>query len=171
MAVTTETTTASALRSELHREAETTRRLLERLPEASLGWRPHARSKTLGGLALHLARLPGAFAQLLDHSTLEVPEAPDEQPTTRAEVLDALERGVAELAARLDAWGDAGLAAEWTLTVRGEPLLRLQRRDAVRTLVLNHSYHHRGQLSVYLRLLDVPLPPVYGDTADERFAP
>jgi uncharacterized damage-inducible protein DinB len=161
-------TRTARLVAELRRESESTRRVLERVPEDRLEWRPHPRSMTLGQLALHLARLPLGIAMLVERLRVELPTVPLDQPHARAELTDALARSVEYAEARLDEWGDAGLDEEWTLQQDGTTLFTQQRGEIVRTLMLNHSYHHRGQLLVYLRLLDLPLPPIYGPTADEN---
>lgn len=159
---------AARLVAELTRESEATRRVLERVPEDRLAWRPHPKSMTLGELALHLAQLPLGIASLVEPLTVEMPTVPRGQPATRAEILEALDRSVAYATERLAAWGDAGLAALWTLTIGGAAAATMPRGEVLRSLMLNHSYHHRGQLTVYLRLLGVPVPPVYGPTADEN---
>ena len=159
---------AERLIAELTAESETTRRVLERVPEDHLPWRPHPKSMALGQLALHLARLPLGITALVEALRVEVPTVPLPEPATRDELLDALAGSVAHAAGRIAAWGDDGLAAPWTLTRDGAPLVTMPRGAVLRSLLLNHSYHHRGQLTVYLRLLDVPVPPVYGPTADER---
>lgn len=161
------TSRAGRMIAELARESEATRRVLERLPEDRLGWRPHDKSMSLGQLALHLAQLPLGIAMLVERLTVELPSVPLTQPASRAEVLEALERSVAHATDCLAAWGDDGLDAPWTLMQDGAVLFSRTRGEVLRTLMLNHSYHHRGQLTVYLRLLGVPLPPVYGPTADE----
>jgi uncharacterized damage-inducible protein DinB len=162
------TTRAERLIAELTRESHTTRRVLERLPEDRLAWRPHEKSMTVGQLALHLARLPLGIAMLVERLTVEAPTVPLGQPTSRREVLDALDESVAYAVERLSGWSDEDLDAQWTLTYRGAVLVSRGRGEVLRSLMLNHTYHHRGQLTVYLRLLDVPLPPVYGPTADEN---
>jgi uncharacterized damage-inducible protein DinB len=154
--------------AELTREAETTRRVLERVPDDRLSWKPHPKSMSLGQLALHVAQLPLGIAMLVERLTVELPTVPLVEPASRGEILDALERSVAHATERLAAWGDEGLDAPWTLTRDGAALVTMPRGEVLRALMLNHSYHHRGQLTVYLRLLDVPLPPVYGPTADEN---
>jgi uncharacterized damage-inducible protein DinB len=159
---------AGQLIAELAQESATTRRVLERVPEDRLAWKPHAKSMSLGQLALHLAQLPFGIASLVEQLVVEAPVVPLDQPGSRREILEALDRSVAHATERLADWGDEGLEAPWTLTLRGAPLMTLPRGDVVRSIMLNHSYHHRGQLSVYLRMLDVPLPPVYGPTADEN---
>lgn len=159
---------ASAMLAELTRESEATRRVLERVPEERLAWRPHPRSMSLGQLALHLARLPLGICRLVEQLTVPLPTVPLDQPASRAEILRALDEGLAHAAERLATWSDEDLSAGWTLERDGVALVRLPRGEVLRSLLLNHSYHHRGQLTVYLRLLDVALPPVYGPTADEN---
>lgn len=159
---------AHALTSELTSEAEATRRLLERVPEDRLSWRPHPKSMTLGQLALHIAVLPRAIADLLADTSTEVRDVPLPEATTREELLTTLEGSVAAATARLGEWGEEGLAEVWRMTKGGEPFLEMPRIGAVRGIMLNHWYHHRGQLTVYLRLLDVPLPATYGSSADDN---
>lgn len=162
---------AQELSRELAQEALTTRRVLERVPEAQLDWRPHAKSMSLGQLASHIARIPGRFATALQQDGLEVspspPPAPPAPITTTAGLLEEMDRSVTAAQALL-----AGLTAEaangpWRVTHTGREIFTLPRVAIFRTMVLNHWYHHRGQLTVYLRLLDVPLPVVYGRSADE----
>ena len=153
---------------ELATEAAGTRRVLERLPEDRLDWRPHPKSMTLGQLALHLAQLPLGIAALVEPDAVELPTVPLTQPASRAEIVEALDRSLAHASERLTRWSDAELDAPWSLTHEGTVLLTMPRGELLRTLLFNHGYHHRGQLTVYLRLLDVPVPPLYGPTADER---
>lgn len=159
-----------ALLNELRREAETTERLLERVPEDRLGWRPHPKSMTLGQLALHVATIPGDLSRLAQLDEFDAsnanfePPAPESKMTIAAAMKKSLD-DAAEFLATLDA-DQAG--ATWRLTLRGNELLATPRAALIRSLMLNHWYHHRGQLTVYLRLLEVPLPVVYGRTADEN---
>jgi uncharacterized damage-inducible protein DinB len=153
--------------AELSQEAETTRRVLERVPEDRLSWKPHPKSMSLGQLALHIAGLPGGLADLLSESEREVPTVPLPEAGSGAEILATLEESVGKAEAKLEEWTDADLAADWRMTRDGETVLTLPRIGMVRAIMLNHWYHHRGQLLVYLRLLDVPVPVVYGPTADE----
>ena len=154
---------------ELDQEAQTTRRVLERIPEDKLGWRPHPKAKTLGALAMHIATIPGTVAELGD---LDVKEAgnfpPDVEPASRAQILDAfaesLKRGK-EIVAATD---DTRALAEWKLVKDGRTLFAAPRMGFWRSVLLNHNYHHRGQLSTYLRELDIPLPSIYGPSADEN---
>lgn len=153
--------------AELEQESGATRRVLERVPRDVLPWRPHPKSMSAGQLALHTAALPGGFAEILDEGEFEIPDVPLPEPDDLEEVLSTL-GGSVELAARkLAEWGDEGLAEECRMTRDGETVLELPRGAILRTGLLNHWYHHRGQITVYLRLLDVPVPAVYGPTADE----
>lgn len=153
--------------AELKGESEATRRVLERVPEDRLMWKPHTKSMSLGQLALHVARLPLGITILVERLTVELPTVPLDQPGSRREILDALDEGVAYATERLTAWSDDDLESQWTLRSGGAVLFTQPRGEVLRSLMLNHSYHHRGQLTVYLRLLDIPLPSVYGPTADE----
>jgi len=164
-----ETAMTEALIAELEREAATTRKVLERVPEDRFSWKPHERSMSLGQLAFHIAALPGGIAQWLDQPAAEPPNVPLPEPSSRQELLDAFDAGVRLAVERIKAWGPEGLQAEWRLLKNGETVLAAPRGAMVRTLMLNHAYHHRGQLTVYLRLLNVPVPAVYGPSADEAF--
>jgi uncharacterized damage-inducible protein DinB len=154
--------------AELQHEAATTRRVLERVPDAHLAWKPHEKSMSLGQLALHIAMLPQGIADLITPLETEVPIVPLPQPVSRDEVLATLDRSVAYATNKLTGWRDADLGAMWRMTQNGATQLEMPRMAMFRSVMLNHWYHHRGQLTVYLRLLDVPLPSVYGPTADEQ---
>ena len=153
---------------ELTREAETTRRVLERVPQDKLTWKPHVRSMSLGQLALHVAQTPGAVAQLIAEDECQVPQFTQPEATSGAELLAALDQSVSGAKARLEGWDDASMMAEWRLRSGAKTIMALPRVGMVRSIMLNHWYHHRGQLLVYLRLLDVPVPSVYGPSADEN---
>ena len=153
--------------AELRHEAATTRRVIERLPEEKLTWQPHPKSMKLGELAMHIAMLPHGIAELLSETVREAPVVPRVQPQTVAEIVAKLGETIDHAAGKLTEWGDEGLKETWRLVSQGQTLVELPRGVAVRNLMMNHAYHHRGQLTVYLRLLDVPLPSVYGPTADE----
>lgn len=161
-----------ALIAELDREAATTRRVLERVPDDRLTWKPHSRSMSLGQLALHLATAPGFVAEML--VTNEFSMTADEftslppAPGSAAEILKAHDESVAKAKQILSRFDDAAAQDTWTLKVEGAPAFAAPRIGIVRSVVLNHCYHHRGQLTVYLRLLDVPVPSIYGPSADEN---
>lgn len=155
---------------ELDREASSTRRMLERVPEGKREWAPHPKSMTLGKLATHVATLPGLSNMLKDDgfdlgvTSVAVPPTP---PTT-AGLLALFDRTIADAKVVLSSLDDAKAMGLWTLSMNGKPILSMPRLAVVRTMILNHSVHHRGQLSVYLRLLDVPVPATYGPSADEN---
>jgi uncharacterized damage-inducible protein DinB len=153
---------------ELTREAATTRRVLERVPEDKLSWKPHPRSMSLGQLALHIAQTPGGVAEFIGGTESEAPEFERPEAKSRSELLSALDQSVATAQSKLAGWSDADLMAEWTMKRGGRTLMAVPRVGMIRSIMLNHWYHHRGQLLVYLRLLDVPVPSVYGPTADEN---
>jgi uncharacterized damage-inducible protein DinB len=153
---------------ELTREAEATRRVLERVPQDKLTWKPHPKSMSLGQLALHVAQTPGQVAQLITETECEVPQFTQPEAKSRAELLTALEQSVSGAKAKLEGWGDEAMMVEWKLRRGPKTLMALPRAGMVRTVMLNHWYHHRGQLLVYLRLLEVPVPSVYGPSADEN---
>lgn len=154
--------------AELEQEAETTRRVLERIPEARLSWRPHPKSMSLGQLALHIATTPGGVAQVAAQDSMERPQFDRPEPKSKREVLDALSQSVAAALEFLRGLDDARATQTWSMTLDGKPIFSLPRIGMVRTIMLNHWYHHRGEMQVYLRLLDVPVPAVYGPTADEN---
>ncbi|HEX6927448.1 MAG TPA: DinB family protein [Longimicrobiaceae bacterium] len=154
--------------AELRREASSTRKVLERVPEDRLDWSPHPKSMSLGQLALHVARLPGGIAELLTPAEVEAPNVPLPAARSRQELLAALQHGVDHAAERFEEWGEGGLEETWKMRIDGRTAIESPRYEMIRSLMMNHIYHHRGQLTVYLRLLEVPLPPVYGPTADEN---
>jgi uncharacterized damage-inducible protein DinB len=163
-----------ALAAELEKESASTRRLLERVPADHLDWQPHEKSMTLGQLAIHLAGLPGTFAKLgqldgLDASTVDfTPKAPQ----SADEILSTWESSLADAKAFLGGLDDETANGPWRLSLGEQELATMPRHELVRSLMFNHSYHHRGQLSVYLRLLGIPVPATYGNSADENpFAP
>lgn len=159
---------ATALIQELEMEAATTRRVLERVPDAHLGWKPAAKSRTLGQLAMHIAMNPGSVMSLASQNPAEMPGFGDVEPVSTAEVLDALTVSVADAKRLLGGMSDEQVTEIWRLHANGAEIMALPRIAFLRTVFLNHWYHHRGQLSVYLRLLDVPLPSIYGPSADEN---
>jgi uncharacterized damage-inducible protein DinB len=163
-------TLVEALLPEFDREMGLTRRLLERVPEAHFDWKPHARSMTLGRLIEHLAQLPEWAALTLTQNGTEMGSStPDHvPPTTRSAVLTLFDLNVSKARSALHGRTDAELMAPWTLTSQGKEVFTMPKATVLRTFVLNHLVHHRGQLSVYLRLQDVALPSIYGPSGDEQ---
>jgi uncharacterized damage-inducible protein DinB len=157
------------LLAELEQEAETTRRVLERIPQEHLTWKPHPKSMSLGQLALHVATVPGSVAQLAAVDTIaEPPGFVQPEAGSAAELVPSLTESVAKARRALGGFGDARMGAMWRLQSGGKDLLAMPRVAFVRAIMLNHWYHHRGQLLVYLRLLNQSVPSVYGPTADEN---
>jgi len=156
---------------ELESEMPNTRKTLERIPE-KFDWAPHKKSMTLGRLSQHLAEIPdwAVKALSLDELDLAPPGAPPHQPNvanSRQQVLETFDKNLAAAKAALAATNDEHLMKPWSLKMGGKTLMTLPRIAVVRNFVLNHNVHHRAQLGVYLRLNDIPVPGVYGPSADE----
>ncbi len=157
------------LLQELEREAETTRRVLERVPDNQLTWRPHPKARTLGDLALHVAMVPGGVAELVaSPSPAQVPQFADPSPKSAAELIPVLNQSIAKAKKALGGMDDVAVMATWRLMQGERELLAVPRVALLRSIMLNHWYHHRGQLTVYLRELGVPIPSIYGPSADEN---
>jgi uncharacterized damage-inducible protein DinB len=161
---------ADSILAEMEQEATTTRRLLDRVPEDKLTWKPHAKSMTLGQLAAHVAGCNGQIAGLAAQDTFAMDPAAMRapQPANKAEILAAFDKGLSEARKLLGQVDDQRMMATWALTAGDKTILSMPRAGVYRALMCNHQYHHRGQLSVYLRLLDVALPSIYGPSADEN---
>jgi uncharacterized damage-inducible protein DinB len=157
-----------ALLADFDHEMGTTRRLLERLPDDRLSWKPHAKSMSLGGLAAHLCSIPQWGATILNEPFFDLQTSPPnrEEGTSRAAILAAFDDTVRKTRAAMDKT-DAQLQSLWTLRRGDQEMFTLPRIAAVRSFFLHHIIHHRGQLSVYLRLNDIPVPSIYGPSADE----
>jgi uncharacterized damage-inducible protein DinB len=154
--------------AELDQEAGTTKRVLDRIPDDKLAWRPHPRSRSLGQLALHIASAPGNVATLAMQDTVEAPNFSQPEPKSRQEVLDTFSKSLESAKNTLKKMDDVRLTSMWSLTKNGKVLMSVPRIGFLRSILMNHVYHHRGQLSVYLRMLDVPVPSIYGPSADEN---
>ncbi|MFN8580128.1 MAG: DinB family protein [Gemmatimonadaceae bacterium] len=161
-------TIAGPLLMELEQEAQATRRILERVPDDKLAWRPHPKSSTLGQLAFHIASTPGAIAQLSQQDLDRVPDFSQPQPESRAQILTALEDSLATAKTVVGGMTDASFMSNWTMKNGGRVAMQLPKAALLRAIMLNHWYHHRGQLCVYLRMLDIPVPAIYGVSADEN---
>ena len=159
---------SEALIRELEQEAQTTRRVLERVPGDQLGWKPHDKSMSLGQLALHIATVPGNVAELSEKSPHQIPAFTQPSAASAAELLPALDDSIARAKAVLGRLDDAALGRTWRLMDGDREVLAVPVGGMLRTIMLNHWYHHRGQLSVYLRELNVPVPSIYGPSADEN---
>jgi len=157
-----------ALLADYDHEMGKTRRLLERLPEDKLTWKPHDKSMSLGALATHLSRLPSWGGTILNDPFFDLAETPPAEPelTSRAAILASFDDNRTRTRAWMDRI-DGEYNSLWTLKRNGQQIFSVPRVSAFRSFVLHHIIHHRGQLSVYLRLNDVPVPAIYGPSADE----
>jgi uncharacterized damage-inducible protein DinB len=156
---------------EFDHETAATRQLVERAPESRSSWTPHAKSSTLGDLCMHLARIPFWAVMVMQATSydLDPPDGSAPPPgryESHAATLHLFDDNVAQGRAAIGTATDVDLQARWTLQQGGRTLFAMPRVSVLRSFVLSHMIHHRGQLSVYLRLCDVPLPPIYGPTAD-----
>jgi uncharacterized damage-inducible protein DinB len=163
---------SEALLPEWDHEMANTRTTLQRVPEDKLGWKPHEKSGTMGWLAGHLANLPGWATFTLAEESLDlapqgVPLPPAPAANSRRELLETFDKNVAAGRAAIAGASDAQLAKSWTLLSGGKTILTLPRIAVLRSFVMNHTIHHRAQLGVYLRLNNIPVPALYGPSADE----
>lgn len=154
---------------EIQQEAAITKRVLERIPPDKLAWKPHPRSMSLGQLGLHVATIPGAISKLAQQDEFDVAGANfnPPAPADTAEILAALDSSVQAVQVYLCGITESEAVGNWRLTFNGKEAFSVPRVSMLRSIMLNHWYHHRGQLSVYLRLLEVPVPVIYGRSADE----
>ena len=152
---------------EFDHEMATTRRVLERVPSEKGEWKPHAKSFAIGHLAQLLSWMPGWIANALTETKLDLLTAPQYSFEKTGTLLAGFDANVSAARAALAKISDADLDTDWRLT-RGEMVLMTVKRRAILRMHLSHLFHHRGQMTVYLRLIDVPVPMVYGPTADER---
>jgi uncharacterized damage-inducible protein DinB len=164
---------AASLFPEFDLEMANLRRALQRVPEASFSWKPHEKSMTLGRLATHLSEIPFWAVNVCTESELDVapPGAPPFAPQTLATtgaILAQLDRNVTKARAAISATSDAAFTQPWTLKAGGKAISTQPRLAVYRSLVMNHMIHHRGQLSVFLRLAGAKVPAVYGPSADEQ---
>ena len=160
---------AESFLPELEHEAATTRRVLERVPEDKLDWKPHEKSMSLRRLATHTAMVTGDVADFISPEEMKL--TPESMKSVELgsvqEMLDAADSSVARAKEYLAGLDDETAKTTWKLSMDGKQLLAMPRLVVIRSLMFNHWYHHRGQLTVYLRLLNVPVPSVYGPSADE----
>ncbi len=159
-------TTADKLVAEFDGEMKSTRRVLERVPSDDAQWKPHPKSFAMGHLAQLVARMPGWFTQMLGNTKLDLAASPKYSFETTNTLLAEFDRNVKEARAAFAKVKDSDMDAPWSLTM-GERVLMTMPREAVIRQTFSHLAHHRGQLTVYLRLRDIPVPSVYGPTADE----
>jgi uncharacterized damage-inducible protein DinB len=161
---------ATALAAELDAEFPITRRVLERVPADKLSWQPHGKSMSLGQLAQHIAAIPGSIAKLALMDGLDMATRPGTYATgeSTSAILATFDQSVMAMKDALSGLDDSASQATWRMTFGEREIFARPRIGVMRTMCLNHMIHHRGELVVYLRLLDVPVPVVYGRSADEN---
>ncbi|MGH9863192.1 MAG: DinB family protein [Candidatus Acidiferrales bacterium] len=161
-----------ALLGEFDHEMANTRKTLERVPEDKFSWKPHEKSMTMSRLASHLAEIPSWTVNAMESESLDLapPGAPPYQPPnpkSRKEILDLFDKNVAAARAALGGVSDENLMKPWSLLMTGRTIFTLPRVAVFRSFVMSHAIHHRAQLGVYLRLNNIPVPAIYGPSADE----
>lgn len=160
---------AEPLLAELEAEGVATRKVLERMPDDKFDWKPHEKSLTIRQLASHVADMPGWVSFTLDQDVMDVATAPQpEGVESAADLVAFFDRQMASAREALRNASDEALLKRWKMTMGDQVLIDLPKADVLRRWVLNHIVHHRAQLTVYLRLNDVPVPAVYGSSADEQ---
>jgi uncharacterized damage-inducible protein DinB len=165
-------TIGQSMLMEFDQEMNNTRKVLERVDDKQWNWKPHAKSGTLGWLAAHVATMPGWITmtlntQELDYAPVGGPSFEPPKIENRQQLLAELDKGVAESRAALAKVSDAEIMKDWTLLAGGQKIFTMPRVACIRGMVLNHIIHHRAQLTVYYRLLGIPVPGLYGPSADE----
>jgi uncharacterized damage-inducible protein DinB len=158
---------AQVLLAEFEVQALITGKFLERLPEDKLTWKPHEKSMSAGQLAYHLASVPGGLVRFVQNNPAQAPGFSFPQPASRQEVLDAFEESIAAVRSLLPKFDDAAMRETWRLVAGGEEVLAQPRAEFLRNIMFSHWYQHRGQFSVYLRLLNIAVPASWGPSADE----
>lgn len=156
--------------NELRQETVTTKRVLERVPEEKLSWRPHPKSMSLGQLSLHVASIPGNLVGLAQLEEFDASQAnfTQREASSVNEILTVLDSSVKAAEDYFSGLDDKTATGNWRLTMGDKEVFTIPRISMLRSIMLNHWYHHRGQLAVYLRLLEVPVPVIYGRSADEN---
>ncbi len=162
-------TIAGQLSQELQQQAVNTKRLLERIPNDRLTWKPHEKSTQIGRLGMHIAEMPNTIIRALETTGIDFAATPFKPifPNSTGEILETLDKSLAKAVDLLGKASDQDMAVIWKAT-RGDKVIYEMTRAAVVRRTLEHAIHHRGQLTVYLRLLDIPVPGTFGPSADER---
>jgi len=161
---------AETLLAEFEVQAPITRRFLERLPEDKLTWKPHEKSMSAGQLAYHLAIVPSQVLRLVQNNPAQAPDFNNSsfpQPTSRQEILEKFEESIAAVRSQLPKFDEAAMKETWRLTAGGREVVAQPRAEFLRNVMLSHWYQHRGQFSVYLRILGAAVPASWGPSADE----
>lgn len=157
-----------ALAMEYQYETGVTRKVIDRVPEDKFGWKPHDKSMTAGALASHITEIQGWTSGTIASDEFKIDDYKPYVPKSKAELLQTFDTLVADSLKAMKGVSDQALMKGWKMTQKGQTLLEMPKVAVLRTWVLNHQIHHRGQLSVYLRLLGQPVPSIYGPSADEQ---
>jgi uncharacterized damage-inducible protein DinB len=159
---------AQSMLAEFEGQAPVTRKFLERLPEDRLTWKPHERSMSAGQLALHIARVPGGAVRFAQQNPAQAPDFSNvPKPCSVREILNTFEESIAAVRSQLPQFNDAMMQETWRMVQGDRDVLAIPRAQFLRDIMLNHWFQHRGQFSVYLRMLNIPVPATYGPSADE----
>ena len=159
---------AESMLAEFEAQAPITRKFLERLPEDRLTWKPHEKSMSAGQLAYHLASVPGGVIRFVQNNPVQAPDfASFQQPASRQEILKTFEESIAAVRSLLPKYDDTAMKETWRMVAGGREVLAQPRAEFLRDVMMSHWYQHRGQFSVYLRMLDVAVPASWGPSADE----
>ena len=161
---------AQELLAEFEAQAPVTRKFLERLPEDQLTWKPHSKSLTAGQLAYHLAFVPGGVIRGAQQSQISPPDFQFPQPESVAHVLKTFDESIATVREVMPSFDDRAMNDIWRVVLGDQELLAMPRQAFLRNIMLNHWYQHRGQFSVYLRILNIAVPSSWGPSADEQAA-
>lgn len=164
---------AESILPEFEHEMAGTRKVLERVPDDKLDWKAHPKSNSIGWVAAHLVEIPGWVEGTLKQDSWDInPEGGEPYKTpaisSRQEALDMFDKNVADAREAIASTSDADYMKEWSLLSAGQPMITMPRIGVIRSFVLNHAIHHRAHLCVYLRLNDIPVPGLYGPSADEE---
>jgi uncharacterized damage-inducible protein DinB len=164
---------SDSLLPEFDHEMANTRKTLERVPDGKSDWKPHQKSMAMGGLATHLSNIPTWAVYTIDQDALDLapegkPLPPAQLAKSQAELLATFDANVAKARAAIAGASDAELFKPWSLMSNGNTILTMPKIAVLRSFVMNHLIHHRAQLGVYLRLNDIPVPSIYGPSADEN---
>lgn len=162
---------SQSLLGEFDHEMASTRRSLERVPDGKFDWKPHTKSMSLGALAAHIAQIPSWGKLTLESPGFDVNppggRPPQPQLKSKSDILAMFDKNVPEARAAIAAASDQAMMTPWTLSNGGKTVFTMPRVGVLRAMVMSHIIHHRAQLGVYLRLNDVPVPSIYGPSADE----
>ena len=159
---------AQSLKPELNHEAGVTRKVLERIPADKFGWKPHKKSMTFGRLASHVAEIPGWGDAIINQDELDITGFQPYEAKSTEEMLKLFDDNIAKTMNALESVSDETLANNWKMVMGGQVLIEMSKIAVLRRWVLNHMIHHRAQLTVYLRENEIPVPAIYGPSADEQ---